>query len=114
MTDIVEELRTFRTEDESRYEIHHQICDDAADEILRLRGREAILAREVDELRAELEAARKDAPDAKRYRWYRDRAAVEDVADLVERLEVWGGIHHPTEAESAKTDAAIDSEIAKG
>jgi hypothetical protein len=44
------------------------------------------------------------AADAERYRWLRDRLAIEDV----ERLErdFWGT---PDEAESLKTDAAIDA-----
>ena len=47
--------------------------------------------------------------DAERYRWLRDRLAIEDIDLLVS--EFFGT---PDEAESVKTDAAIDAEMQKG
>lgn len=49
------------------------------------------------------------AKDAERYRWLRDRLAIEDIDRLVS--EFFGT---PDEAESLKTDAAIDAEMQKG
>lgn len=60
--------------------------------------------------RAEMEALRRDAA---RYRWLRDLLAVEDIH--VALMDRWGT---PDEAESAKTDALVDSamadDVAKG
>lgn len=49
------------------------------------------------------------AKDAERYRWLRDRLAIEDIDRLVS--EFFGT---PDEAESVKTDAAIDAAMQKG
>lgn len=50
------------------------------------------------------ECARAYKDDAERYRWLRDRLAIEDVESL--HRDFWGT---PDEAESVKTDAAIDA-----
>lgn len=50
------------------------------------------------------QAAAKDAQDAARYRWLRDRLAIEDIEHLVS--EFFGT---PDEDESLKTDSAVDS-----
>jgi len=49
------------------------------------------------------------AKDAERYRWLRDRLAIEDIDRLVS--EFFGT---PDEAEIVKTDAAIDAAMQKG
>ena len=54
--------------------------------------------------RAVKETCAKDAQDAARYRWLRDRLAIEDIEHLVS--EFFGT---PDEDESLKTDSAVDS-----
>lgn len=95
MSDLVERLRTYTHEDNDGYSISHIICDEAADEITRLRqqlGMPLETERENARLRAEVEALRADAA---RYRWLRK-----------ESVDGWNLLGHYTQD---ALDAAIDA-----
>ena len=73
-----------------------------------------LMVRAVDfnALHAECQKLRKDA---ERYRWLRDLLAVEDVARLVDEHAQWSWCETDPmhiEAESAKTDTAVDKAMA--
>lgn len=94
MTDLVQRLRDYWTEDETHFEIRHSICDEAADEIERLRER-----------------AEQAEADAGRYRWLRAQHWSDNTISAV--LHPKDAMKSGHDAPSgARLDEAIDAAIA--